>query len=65
MKNKSDIFKCNNVFLKSFGLKKYVVILKYIFWAALMAYGSYQARGQIRAIAAGLCHNNQGSKLRL
>ena len=26
-----------------------------------MAYGSYQARGQIRAAAAGLCHSHSNA----
>ena len=30
-----------------------------------MAYGGSQARGQIRAVAAGLHHSNTGSKMNL
>ena len=39
----------------------------FLFRAVLAAYGGSQARGQIRAPAAGLCHShsNTGSKLRL
>ena len=38
-----------------------------ISWAALTAYGGSQARGRIRAIAAGICqgHSNVGSEPRL
>ena len=40
-----------------------------LFMAAPAAYGSSWARGQIRAVAAGLCHShsysNVGSELRL
>ena len=37
------------------------------FRAALVAYGGFQARGRIGAVAAGLCHShgNMGSKPRL
>ena len=36
-------------------------------WAAPVAYGGSQARGQIRAVATGLhqSHSNAGSELRL
>ena len=35
-----------------------------LFRAALMAYGGFQARGRIGAVATGLCqrHSNAGSK---
>ena len=34
----------------------------YFFRAALATYGSSQATGQIRAVAASLCHGNAGSE---
>ena len=39
----------------------------FLYRAALVAYGASQARGPIRAVAAGLyhSHNNSGSKPRL
>ena len=33
--------------------------------AAPSTYGGSQAKGPIRAVAAGLCHSNTGSELRL
>ena len=41
--------------------------LFFLFRATPAAYGSSQARGQIEAVAAGLCHghSNSGSKLHL
>ena len=43
----------------------YLFIYLGLFRAALAAYGRFQARGQIGAVAAGLCHShsNMGSKL--
>ena len=35
----------------------------YLFRAAPSTYGSSQARGRIRAAAAGLCHSNSESEL--
>ena len=46
----------------------YVLFLSFVFFrAALMAYGGSQARGLIRATAAGLhhSHRNAGSEPRL
>ena len=44
-----------------------VLFIYLLFRAALAAYGGSQARGQIRAIAAGLhhSHSNAGSEPRL
>ena len=39
--------------------------LSFIFMATPAAYGSSQARGQIRAVANGLRHSKAGSELRL
>ena len=49
---------------RSFSLNFFIFCL---FRAALSAYGGSQARGRIRAAAAGLCqsHSNTGSELRL
>ena len=43
------------------------IIIIFAFWAAPVAYGGSQARGQIRATAAGLCHSHSNitSELRL
>ena len=54
---------------KSSGFS-FVLLFIYLFIyfrAAVMAYGSPQSRGRIRAIAAGLCHShiNMGSRLHL
>ena len=48
-----------------FKLHIYFIIIYLLFRAAPVAYGSSQARGQIRAIAAGLqhSHSNLGSEL--
>ena len=45
-----------------FNYKFYFYFL--LFWAVPTAYGSFQARGQIGAAGAGLCHShgNSGSK---
>ena len=45
----------------------YFFCLFAISWAASSAYGGFPARGQIGAVAAGLCHShsNTGSKLHL
>ena len=45
----------------------FVVVVVVVFQAALVAYESSQARGQIRAITAGLHHNHSkaGSDLHL
>ena len=47
--------------------KCYFIIFLFLFMALPVAYGSSQARGQIEAAAAGLCHShsNWGSELRL
>ena len=37
-------------------------VLFCLFRATLAAFGSSQARGQIGAVAAGLCHSNTGSE---
>ena len=42
-----------------------VVVVFFLFRATPAAYGDSQARGQIGAVAAGLCHSNTGSKPRL
>ena len=34
----------------------------FFFKAAAVAYGGSQARGQIRAVAAGLCHNHSNAR---
>ena len=39
----------------------YMCVYIHIFRAAPVAYGSYQARGQIRSAAANLHHSNTGS----
>ena len=54
---------------KSFILILFYFIYLFIlsFRAAPEAYGSSQARGPVRVVAAGLCHShsNSGSELRL
>ena len=42
-------------------------LLFFFFWATLMAYGSFQVRGQIRDAATSLhhSHSNSGSELNL
>ena len=46
-----------------FYLKKFFFLV--FFRAAPKAYGSSQARGQVRATAAGLCHSHTRSELHL
>ena len=50
--------------IHGFGL---FVVAVFLFRAAPLAYGRFQARGQIGAVAANLCHShsNMGSKLPL
>ena len=40
---------------------EFVLFCFFLFWAALMAYGSSQTRGQIGAAAASLCHSHSNS----
>ena len=56
----------SNIFLATSYIQ-YTFFSYFLFSTAFIAYGSTQARGQIRAAAAGLYHNhsNVGSKPRL
>ena len=60
-----DYLSCVNFLYSFFFLSFFVVVA--ISWATPVAYGGSQARGQIRAVAAGLhhSHSNTGSKPRL
>ena len=51
-------------FLSFFGLffVVVVVVVVAISWAAPAAYGGSQARGRIRAVAAGLCHSHSNAR---
>ena len=44
-------------------LKIFILLKKLFFWAPPKAHGGSQARGQMRAAAAGLHHSNSGSEL--
>ena len=52
-------------FIPHHNFIKYEFFFFAIFWAAPMAYGSFQARGLIGAVATGLRqnHSNAGSEL--
>ena len=41
----------------------FLVFLFCLYRAALAAYGGSQARGRIRAVAAGLCHSHSNARL--
>ena len=60
--HEENILKC--IFLSFFLV---VVVVVAIFWAAPVAYGGSQARGQIGAVATGLrqSNSNAGSEPRL
>ena len=55
------------IYLFIYFLSFVVVVVVAISWAAPVAYGGSQARGQIGAVATGLCqsHSNAGSEPRL
>ena len=42
--------------------KQYIFFFFLLFRATGVAYGSSQARGQIGAVAAGLCHSHSNTK---
>ena len=59
------VLRLNQFLKKPRTLYLFIYLFIAISWAAPVAYGSSQARGQIRAIAAGLCHSHShvGSEL--
>ena len=50
------------IYFLSFVFSSFVVVVVAISWAAPTAYGGSQARGRIRAAAAGLHHSHSNAE---